>query len=50
MNNEHLYPSSIVVWNGVISTYSLIKEIMTEGDEVYLANAEEIEHYNLYHK
>ena len=41
MMNSH----DIVVWNGAITTFGTIKDLLEITEEVYLANEEEIARY-----
>lgn len=40
----------IVVWQGAITQFGVIKDLVDSYDDVHLANAEEVERYELLKK
>lgn len=36
----------VVVWNGIITTFNVIKELIEDDDEIRLANDEERKRYS----
>lgn len=39
-------PSDIVVWEGVIASYHVIKDFVHINDDIRLAVADEVKHYH----
>lgn len=37
--------TDVVVWNGIITTLNVIKELIEDDDEIRLANDEEVKRY-----
>lgn len=40
-----LFSQEIVIWNGAITTYGVIRDLVEDGEMVELANDEEKERY-----
>ena len=40
----------IVVWNGIITSFGVIKPFVSNSDRIRLANEEEIKRYNQFQK
>lgn len=42
--------TNIVVWNGIITSFGVIKPFISNSDRIRLANEEEIKRYNQFQK